>query len=83
MGSVFIAHATLRLKIAQKLFIVWSSDEPTTPPPPRGPVVWVIERFGLSLYKLVVFIKGFYAVTPPPVVLWSGFGCLITVRGLD
>ena len=42
-------------------------DEPTPPPL----VLWsgfggLIERFGLNLYKLIVLIKGFHAVTPPP-----------------
>ena len=67
-------------------------------PPPRGPVVLrsgfacLIERFRLSLCKLILFVKGFYAVAAPvvlwscgpvvlwscgPVVLWSGFGGLI------
>ena len=42
-------------------------DEPISPPA-RGPVVlWsgfggLIERFRLSSYKLIVLIKGFYAV---------------------
>ena len=48
-------------------------NEPTPPPSsPCGPVVLgsgfggLVERFRLSLYKLIVFIKGFYADYPPP-----------------